>query len=535
MLPVTHNQHAADSSSTYHFLIDLANTFKAFIGLNFIVVAYGFSKAGLIRGIIGLVVITYITEHCCILLITVKNAVYQHSVPVDASHSYPRTDTKPDNPTPLIDDDGTPDTNIDLNSDSTTSPPPPNQTTTSTTTNNEDSVAASSSQHNPTQLQNNHPDPTFGDVAYRVGGKFAERFIIAMVILTQFGYCVGYFIFLSQTLHDVVGSTAPVPFFILAPFPILSAMALLVSIRALGPFSAFANGALLCGFVAVVTFITRHFNWTPTHVPLSSFPMFFGQITAAIEGIGLVIPLEASMRCKKDFPLVLRIALIALTLILMTVGVLGFATFGRDTRSIILLNFGASPIVVAVKIVLMVGILFTYPLQIVPVFEFAERTILGAPNMTASSPHQGSSSAGADVDDELSPQDLGKFQIMDVEDEETVQLHEQAHDPSERMFLRDRRRIAVRLGVVTLTAVTAVLAGTSFGVFNALVGSLGASMLAYTAPAILHTMAFREELSTGVKIKNGLIALFGICGAIAGTMSSLWEIVEIHRGNSTQT
>lgn len=356
-----------------------------------------------------------------------------------------------------------------------------------------------------------------------------------MVILTQFGYCVGYFIFLSQTLHDVVGSTAPVPFFILAPFPILSAMALLVSIRALGPFSAFANGALLCGFVAVVTFITRHFNWTPTHVPLSSFPMFFGQITAAIEGIGLVIPLEASMRCKKDFPLVLRIALIALTLILMTVGVLGFATFGRDTRSIILLNFGASPIVVAVKIVLMVGILFTYPLQIVPVFEFAERTILGAPNMTASSPHQGSSSAGADVDDELSPQDLGKFQIMDVEDEETVQLHEQAHDPSERMFLRDRRRIAVRLGVVTLTAVTAVLAGTSFGVFNALVGSLGASMLAYTAPAILHTMAFREELSTGVKIKNGLIALFGICGAIAGTMSSLWEIVEIHRGNSTQT
>lgn len=386
------------------------------------------------------------------------------------------------------------------------------------------------------QLPQNRPDPTFGDVAYRVGGKFAEHFIVASVILTQFGYCVGYFIFLSQTLHDVVGSSAPVPLFILVPFPILSAMALLVSIRALGPFSAFANGALLCGFVAVVTFILQHFNWTPTSVPLSSFPMFFGQMTAAIEGIGLVIPLEASMRSRKDFALILRIALIALTLILMTVGVLGFATFGKDTRSIILLNFGASPIVVAVKVVLMVGILFTYPLQIVPVFEFAERIILGQP--TANSQSQQNEGATtqrqSDTNEDSSP-DLGKFQIMDVDEQDSGQYNDEGEGESEGMFLREKGRIAVRLGVVTLTAITAVLAGTSFGVFNALVGSLGASMLAYTAPAILHTIAFRERLSVGTKTKNVLIALFGVFGAIAGTMSALWEIVEIHRGNSTQT
>ncbi|GJD07859.1 Amino acid transporter ANTL2 [Galdieria sulphuraria] len=56
-----------------HLVGDIGNMLKAFIGLNFLYVSYAFAHAGLIRGTIGLIVIALITEHCCLLLVQVKN------------------------------------------------------------------------------------------------------------------------------------------------------------------------------------------------------------------------------------------------------------------------------------------------------------------------------------------------------------------------------------------------------------------------------------------------------------------------------
>lgn len=67
------------------------------------------------------------------------------------------------------------------------------------------------------------------------------------------------------------------------------------------------------------------------------------QVTAALEGIGLVLPVEASMSVPKYFDRVLALALSCLTFVLMTVGVLGFVTFGEDTKSIILVNMVGWP------------------------------------------------------------------------------------------------------------------------------------------------------------------------------------------------
>lgn len=534
------------SAFIFNFFIDLANTLKAFIGLNFMVVAYAFSKAGMVRGIIGLVVITVVTEHCCNLLVDIKDSFYE---PISTDNL--DIDNYPSSPSVSSSQD---ESNSNEYNDEM------------------DGIPESAGQR----------PPTYGDVAFRVGGKTAESIINAALILTQFGYCVSYLIFISQTMHDVVASTAPVPLFILFPLPVVGGLGLLVSIRSLGPFSVFANGALLCGFGAVVTFIVNHFHWSLAHVPITSFPLFFGQMTAALEGIGLVIPLQSSMQNRNHFPVVLRIALCTLTAIMMAVGVLGFATFGADTRSIILLNFGQSPIVVIVKSVLILGILFTYPLQIIPVYEFAERRIL---SMHLNESHQGELANNQyehpDIDSEFRIADEegndedsanngndhlahevingvenndvtfanhasneAEFDQIDIENNLPIENNRnraQENSPvhsgngQEGVFLRDGRRIAVRLGVVASTALIAVLAGASFGVFQALVGSTGASVLAYTAPAIFHNMAFKNRLTRAAKMKNIVIAVFGVLGAIVGTFSSVWEIVQIHRGNAVPT
>lgn len=63
-----------------------------------------------------------------------------------------------------------------------------------------------------------------------------------------------------------------------------------------------------------------------------------------MEGIGLVIPVESSMKEPRNFPLVMGMALFCLAFVLMTVGVLGFVTFGAETESIILLNMVRLPV-----------------------------------------------------------------------------------------------------------------------------------------------------------------------------------------------
>lgn len=548
--------------------IDTANMIKAFIGMNFVTVAYGFSNAGILRGIIGLIVIALITEHCCLLLLNIKKSMY---LPMSS-------DTSADD----LDSD------IDAADDS-------DGETISRGLVDIENLRTNHGRSNHTVCARNDPVPSYGDIALYSGGRVAEVVVNAALVVTQFGYCVGYIIFLSQTFHDILSSTLPVQYFVLIPLPILAIIASLRSIRSLGPFSVLANGMFLIGFIAVVTYIAQHFNWAPANVPLSSFPLFFGQLTSSLEGIGLVIPVQASMKNPGQFPFVLRISLLVLTVVLMTVGVMGFATFGADTRSIILLNFGRSPMVVVVKAILIVGILFTYPLQMIPVFEFAERLFF--PDTSHPRPSQepiaqsrpplptefplsqysrefhprrhreerpqpqlsdihddtvrgpaaaceddvASSSVEPNVtgmpDSRRSNRDGNSRGIHSRRDilEESGQYREEDEVRETSIFISDRRVIALRLAIVALTAVVAVIAGASFGLFMAFVGSLGATLLAYTAPALLHYLTFREQLSSVAKMKNIAIVIIGLLGGLLGTITSIWEIVQIHLGKASPT
>lgn len=453
-------------------LTDIANMLKAFIGLNFLYVAYAFAQAGLVRGIVGLTFIALITEHCCLLLVDVKSRMPE------------RPSGKP---------------------------------------------------------------PTYGDIAKFVGGRPCEYLITAALMLTQFGYCVGYLIFISQTVHDVLQrANYPVWPYVLVPVPLLLTIAMLKSIRSLGPFSFLANAALLTGFVAVVVYIGKHFKIQTGYASWGTFPLFFGQMTAALEGIGLVIPVETSMKDPSQFPFVLRTALFVLTAVLMTVGTLGYMTFGQDTKSILLLNFGQSPIVNIVKVILILGILFTYPLQIFPVFQLfevwmakrqekrrARQNNNEAVSSTQFSQITGSStSAGlsaseteGEEDPEREDADESHIEVEKLMGSTSNAAQSESTERRER-FVSEPWKIAFRFAIVVLTAITAMLAGANFGLFQSLVGSLGASALAYSAPAYFHVRVFGRTLTPAEKMKDWLIFAFGVIGAVVGTIVTLMEFAE---------
>ena len=141
-----------------------------------------------------------------------------------------------------------------------------------------------------------------------------------------------------------------------------------------------------------------------------TLPVFLGQLISAYEGIGCVsntffllwyfcgiyslltalktqtnrifvtdvilfqiIPIESSMEDNyQKMPMLLHIAVYIVFAILCSFGTLGYLRFGANTQEIIVLNFTSGWLIKLVDVVLIISVLFTYPLQCFPVIEIVE-------------------------------------------------------------------------------------------------------------------------------------------------------------------
>lgn len=146
------------------------------------------------------------------------------------------------------------------------------------------------------ELQNRIERKTmYGDIGRIALGKWGTLLVNAALLATQFGFCIGYFIFLGNTVSsmfpvvrtkphhmhrnasiphhnqtsnttNVLGNksdgtsttatTAPVfPLLLLIPAVPLVLMAFIRNVRKLGPISFLANLALLVAFVSVIGYM----------------------------------------------------------------------------------------------------------------------------------------------------------------------------------------------------------------------------------------------------------------------------------------
>lgn len=154
-------------------------------------------------------------------------------------------------------------------------------------------------------------------------------------------------------------------------------------------------------------------------------------------------------------------------------GLLGYLTYGADTNSVITLNLDPSPLTSAVKLILAIAILFTYPLQLVPVMEISESLIFSD---TTSSDYF------------------------------------------------DLKRNLWRASIVLATASIAHFLP-FFGLLTSLVGSLGSAMLAFILPAVFHMRTFYSTIPRWVIAKDGLLVVFGLLVLVAGSTISVIDLI----------
>ncbi|XP_041359402.1 proton-coupled amino acid transporter 4-like [Gigantopelta aegis] len=212
--------------------------------------------------------------------------------------------------------------------------------------------------------------------------KAGRILINVLLIVTQFGFCSVYIVFIAQNVQQVVESFHPhdlniriyevIVMFLLIPYTFLK------DLRVLAPFSAFANLLCICSLVIIFVYIVQGLpdvSSRPAFSSWSNLPLYFGTAIYTYEGISLVLPLENSMKNRNEFAGwtgVLNLGMITVTALYSAMGFFGYLKFGDTVQGSITLNlpnddwlYLSVKLMFAISMYVTFGIQFYVPMKII--------------------------------------------------------------------------------------------------------------------------------------------------------------------------
>ncbi|CAJ1363841.1 unnamed protein product [Effrenium voratum] len=305
---------------------------------------------------------------------------------------------------------------------------------------------------------------SFGALASNILGRRAKILVDCCLILTQYGFAIAD----VENVRDVVcvetaQAACPSRAAVCAGTLIcVLPVTWLRSLQVLTVPVLMSNVVLLCGisWVYYCCFVQLGLHGISPNVILfnwAEFPVFFGCAVFSFEGVGLILPIQFAMQQPTQFPKILRRAMFILGSLFASFGMFGYAAYGLDTKDMITFNIPQNKITSFLRLFYCLGIFFTYPVMLFPLYQITEAKI---------------------------------------------------------RCLRDQRfcwrRIIFRTTLVIMTGVIG-LQIPHFGLFLGIIGSLACSALAFVLPALLHFKRLdRNDASRGGDLKDLSIITFGI-------------------------
>ncbi|XP_045202829.2 proton-coupled amino acid transporter 2-like [Mercenaria mercenaria] len=308
----------------------------------------------------------------------------------------------------------------------------------------------------------------------------ARNMVNMFLIITQFGFCCVYAVFVAENVKQVVEHAGLVSLdtklYILMVSALCVPYVMVKSLKALVPFSSFANVLNFLGLTLVIVNLVQGLPATTVRSSVADFgtmPLFFGQAIFSFEGIGLILPLHDKMKDKSAFlgkAGVLNLGLTITIALYCAVGFYGYLKFGDDTRGSVTLNLPNDEwLYLSMKLMFAVAIFISYGLMLyVPV-----NIIWPSVQKKWSWPNYG-----------------------------------------EYIF-----RFCLVLGICGLSALIPHL-----DLLISLIGAFASSFLALILPATIELVTF--QCNKLVTCKNCFIIVLGLVGFTTGTYSSIAEIAK---------
>lgn len=178
--------------------------------------------------------------------------------------------------------------------------------------------------------------------------RFSKAMINLFLVIDLLGCCCVYIVFVAKNLKQVsdvyTHTDYDIRFYMAALLPLLILINLLRNLKYLAPFSMMANILVAAGLGITFYYIFSDLpsmGERPNFVEITKLPIFFGTAIFALEGIGVVMPLENNMKTPTHFigcPGVLNFGMFFVVLLYACVGFFGYLKYGDLTEASITLN-----------------------------------------------------------------------------------------------------------------------------------------------------------------------------------------------------
>ncbi|QEU59607.1 Avt4 [Kluyveromyces lactis] len=232
---------------------------------------------------------------------------------------------------------------------------------------------------------------SFGDIGIKLYGPWMRYAILASLILTQLGFSAAYVVFTCKNLLAFFQNvfhlhSLRIEHLLILQTIIFIPLAFIRNVSKLSLTSLLANFFTMAGLIIIVFFVVKHLVIDLDLKPedgiiygfnSSKWSLFIGTAIFAFEGIGLIIPVQDSMRKPEKFPLVLGLVILTATVLFISVATLGYLAFGRYIETVILLNLPQDNIFVnLVQFFYSLAILLSTPLQLFPAIGIIESKLV---------------------------------------------------------------------------------------------------------------------------------------------------------------
>ncbi|SCU81690.1 LAFA_0C06568g1_1 [Lachancea sp. 'fantastica'] len=231
---------------------------------------------------------------------------------------------------------------------------------------------------------------SFGDIGQTLYGPWMKFIILLSLVLTQLGFSGAYVIFTAKNLLAFIDSVFHWPKVTIIHLLILQLivfvpLSFIRSISKLSLPSLAANFFVMGGILIVIGLTGKHLFIDLGGKPADGITMIFdpnrwtlfaGTAIFAFEGIGLIIPVQSSMKHPEKFPLVLGLVITTATVLFVAVATLGYLSYGKDIQTVILLNLPQDNILVnLIQFFYCLAIMLSTPLQLFPAFAIVESKV----------------------------------------------------------------------------------------------------------------------------------------------------------------
>ncbi|KAE8381703.1 transmembrane amino acid transporter protein-domain-containing protein [Aspergillus bertholletiae] len=227
----------------------------------------------------------------------------------------------------------------------------------------------------------------YGEIGERISGSHLRSLILSSITISQMGFVCTCFIFTAENIQAFLRAMATemsTGSLILLQLLVLIPLAWIRNISKLGPAALLSDVFILLGlgyiyWYDITTLVTRP-GADPTVQLFNphSFTLTIGSSIFTFEGIGLVLPIQSSMKQPQHFDRLLYMVMSIITVLFTAVGALSYATFGNRTQTEIFSNFPQTDrLVNTIQFLYSLAVLVGAPIQLFPATRIMEGRLFG--------------------------------------------------------------------------------------------------------------------------------------------------------------